>query len=84
MKRNCNFNMNPAFAIGITLLWVGIFIRNVLELGGPVAIVAHFLCGAGCGLAFLGLLVGSPKTRPLFDKFHAFKLRLLGREDTPC
>lgn len=79
MKRSCNFNMNPAFAIGITLLWVGIFIRNVLELGGPVAIAAHFACGAGCGLAFIGLLYGSPKTRPLFDRFHAFKLRLLGR-----
>lgn len=79
MKRNCNFNMNPAFAIGVTLLWVGVFIRNVLELGGPAAAAAHFLCGAGCGLAFAGLLAGSPKTRPLFDKFHAFKLRLLGR-----
>lgn len=79
MKRNCNFNMNPAFAIGIALLWAGVFIRNVLELGGPAATAAHFLCGAGCGLAFVGLLYGSPKTRPLFDKFHAFKLRLLGR-----
>ncbi len=79
MKRSCNFNMNPALAIGITLLWVGVFIRNVLELGGPAVIAAEFLCGAGCGLAFIGLLVGSPKTRPLFDRFHAFKLRLLGR-----
>lgn len=80
MKRNCNFNMNPAFAIGIALLWACVFIRNVLELGGPAATAAHFLCGAGCGLVFVGLLYGSPKTRPLFDKFHAFKLRLLGRE----
>lgn len=79
MKRSCNFNMNPALAIGITLLWVGVFIRNVLELDGLVSTAAHFLCGAGCGLAFIGLLYGSPKTRPLFDRFHAFKLRLLGR-----
>ena len=79
MKRNCNFNMNPAFAIGVTMLWIGIFIRNVLELNGPMGAAAHFLCGAGIGLAFIGLLYGSPKTRPLFDRFHAFKLRLLGR-----
>ncbi len=80
MKRNCNFNMNPAFAAGITLLWIGVFIRNVLELGGPVNTAAHFLCGAGCGLVLIGLLYGSPKTRPLFDRFRALKLRLTGRE----
>ena len=79
MKRNCNFQMNPAFSIGLILMWTGIFVRNVLELGGPVGTAAHFLCGAGVGLAFIGLLYGSPKTRPLFDRFHAFKLRLLGR-----
>lgn len=80
MKRNCNFKVNPAFAIGITLLWIGVFTRNVLELDGPVATAAEFLCGGGCGLVFVGLLYGSPKTRPLFDKFHTLKLRLLGRE----
>lgn len=80
MKRNCNFNMNPAFAAGITLLWIGVFIRNVLGLGGPVNTAAHFLCGAGCGLVLIGLLYGSPKTRPLFDRFRALKLRLTGRE----
>lgn len=79
MKRNCNFNMNPALAIGAALLWAGVFIRNVLELGGPAVTAAELLCGAGCGLALIGLLYGSPKTRPLFDKFHAFKLRLTGR-----
>ena len=79
MKRNCNFNMNPAFAAGVTLLWAGVLIRNVLELEGPAATAAHFLCGAACGLVLIGLLYGSPKTRPLFDRFHAFKLRLLGR-----
>lgn len=85
MKRNCNFKMNPALIIGITLLWIGVFARNVLEVQGPIATAAHFLCGAGVGLAFIGLLYGSPKTRPLFDRFHAFKLRLLGREgDTSC
>ena len=80
MRRNCNFKMNPAYAIGVTLLWISILIRHVLELEGPVATAAHFLSGAACALAFLGLLYGSPKTRPLFDRFHAFKLRLLGRE----
>lgn len=80
MKRNCNFNMNPAFAAGITLLWIGVFIRNVLGLGGPVNTAAHFLCGAGCGLVLIGLLYGSPKTRPLFDRLRALKLRLTGRE----
>ena len=81
MKRNCNFYMNPAFAIGVTLLWISIVARHVLELQGPVATAAHFLSGAGCGIVLVGLLYGSPKTRPMFDRFHAFKLRLLGRGD---
>ncbi len=80
MKRNCDFQMNPAFFIGITLLSVSIFTRNVLELGGSMGAAAHFLGGAGAGLVFIGLLYGSPKTRPLFDKFHALKLRLLGHD----
>lgn len=85
MKRNCNFQITPAFFIGITLLFISIIIRHVLELGGPAATAAEFLAGAACGAMLIGLLAGSPKTRPLFDKFHAFKLRLLGREgDTPC
>ena len=79
MKRNCNFQMNPAYTAGMTLFVIGIVIRNVLELEGPIAAAAHFLCGAGCGLLLIGLLYGSPKTRPLFDRFHAFKLRLSGR-----
>ena len=58
----------------------GLLIRNVLEMTGPMDTAACFLCGAGCALAFIGLLYGSPKTRPMFDRFHAFKLRLLGRE----
>lgn len=80
MRRNCHFNINPAFAAGVTLLWISLLIRNVLELGGPAAAAAHLLSGAGCGLAFIGLLYGSPNTRPLFDKFHAFKRRLTGLE----
>ena len=80
MKRNCNFNRNPAYCIGLILMAAGLFVRNVLELQGPVDAAAHFLCGAGIGLTLIGLLYGSPKTRPLFDRFHAFKLRLLGRE----
>lgn len=81
MKHTCNFCMNPAFFIGVTLLWISIVARHVLEIQGPVETVAHFLSGAGCGLAFVGLLYGSPKTRYLFDRFHAFKLRLSGRGD---
>ena len=33
MRRNCHFNINPAFAAGVTLLWISLLIRNVLELG---------------------------------------------------
>lgn len=77
MKCNCNFRINPAFAAGLTLMWAGVFALNVLEIHSALT---HVLCGAGCGLAFIGLLYGSPKTRPLFDRFHAFKLRLLGRD----
>lgn len=82
MKHNCNFQMNPAFAAGVTLLWAGIFVRNVLELEGPLATAVHFLSGVGVGMAFVGLLYGSPKTRPLFRRLHAFKLRLLGRDES--
>ena len=80
MKRNCNFEKNPAFVIGVTLLWISIFIRHVLELEGPLNTAAHFLSGAACALVFIGLLYGSPKTRHLFDRFHTFKMRVLGRE----
>lgn len=79
MKLNCNFRMNPAFAIGITLLFISTFVRNVLEVDGAILTACHFLSGASCGLLLIGLLYGSPKTRPLFDKFHAFKQRLVGR-----
>lgn len=85
MKRNCNFQVNPALFVGFALLFISITIRHVLELEGPVVTVAEFLSGAACGAMLIGLLYGSTKTRPLFDKFHTFKLRLLGREgDTPC
>ena len=79
MKCNCNFRMNPAYAVGITLLFVSTLVRNVLEAEGIVLLVCHFLSGASCGLLLIGLLYGSPKTRPLFDRFHAFKQRLMGR-----
>lgn len=80
MKRNCNFKMNPAFSVGLVLMWAGVFVQNVLEVQGMALNLTHLACGMGAGLAFVGLLYGSPKTRPLFDRFHAFKLRLLGRE----
>ena len=78
MKRNCNFQVNPAFAAGLALLWAAVLAQTILEVHGPLT---HLLGGAGAGLAFVGLLYGSPKTRPLFDRFRAFKLRLLGREN---
>ena len=81
MRRNCNFKISPAFSVGLVLMWAGMFVQNVLEVQGPALNVTHLVCGMGMGLAFVGLLHGSPKTRPLFDKFHAFKLRLLGREN---
>ena len=80
MRGNCNFRMNPAFAAGLTLMWAGVFTLNILEVQGVLYHLSHFLCGGGVGLAFVGLLYGSPKTRPLFDRFHAFKQRLLGLE----
>ena len=51
MRRNCNFNINPAFAAGVTLLWISLLIRNVLELGGPAVAAAHLLSGAACATA---------------------------------
>lgn len=80
MKRNCNFEKNPAFAIGLVLMWGSLFVQNVPELQGAVLNAAHLACGMGIGITFVGLLYGSPKTRPLFERFHAFKLRLLGME----
>ena len=80
MKRICTFHMNPAFSLGLVLMCAGIFVRNVLEPGGPVETAVHFLGGVGVGFALIGFLYGAPVTRPLFDRFHAFKLRLLGRE----
>lgn len=75
----CNFTMNPAYVVGMILLFVSVTARHVLEVGGMMLSVCEFLSGAACPLLLTGLLYGSPKTRPLFDKFHAFKLRLLGR-----
>lgn len=80
MKLNCNFRMNPAFFVGMALLFISTFVRNVLEVDGAILTACHFLSGASCGLLLIGLLYGSPKTRPLFDRFHAFKQRLLGLE----
>lgn len=78
MKRDCHFRIIPAFAAGLALLWAAVLAQTILEVHDPLT---HLLGGAGAGLAFVGLLYGSPKTRPLFDRFRAFKLRLLGREN---
>ena len=80
MRRNCNFEKNPAFVIGLMLMSLGSLLRQEV-IQGLAQTLVDFTCGAGIGLTFIGLLYGSPKTRPLFDKFHAFKLRLLGREN---
>ena len=79
MRRDCRFRITPAFFVGVTLLFISTFARNVLELEGAAGHAAHFLGGAACGVLLIALLCGSPKTRPLFDRFHAFKVRLLGR-----
>ena len=78
MKWNCSFQMNPAFCIGLVLMCTGIFVRNVLEPEGSIKAAVNFLSGAGVGLVLIGFLYGAPVTRPLFDYFHALKLRLLG------
>ena len=78
MKFNCDFQINPAFCIGLMLWCAGSFVRNVLELKGAIKIAANFLSGAGAGLVLIGFLYGAPVTRPLFNYFHALKLRLLG------
>ncbi len=79
MKQNCNFTINPAYVIGMSLLFISVTARHVLEAEGALLSLCHFLSGAACPLLLIGLLYGSPKTRPLFEKFHAFKQRLLGR-----
>ena len=78
MKWNSNFQINPAFCIGIMLICACSFVRNVLEPEGSIKTAFSFLNGVGVGLALIGFLFGAPVTRPLFDHFHALKLRLLG------
>ncbi len=79
MRRNCNFQMNPAFLTGITINFTIMLLHRLLEPTGTLNIICCFAEGAAVGLLAVGLLYGAPKTRPLFDRFHAFKLRLLGR-----
>lgn len=81
MKYTHTFKKNPALAVGITLMWIGIMGNNVLELEGLLNDFSHLACGAGAGLSFVGLLYASPKTRPLFKHFHAFKQRMTGRNE---
>ena len=78
MKFNCDFQINTAFCIGLMLMCAVSFVRNVPEQKGAIKIAASFLSGAGVGLVLIGFLYGAPVTRPLFDHFHALKLRLLG------
>jgi len=70
--------MNPAFQVGIIINFAAMLLHNLIEPTGTLNIVFCFAEGAAVGLLAVGLLYGSPKTRPLFDRFHAFKLRLPG------
>ena len=78
MKWNSNFQINPAFCIGLMLMCAGSFVRHVLEPEGSIKNAVSFLSGVGVGLVLIGFLYGAPVTRPLFDRFHALKLRLPG------
>ena len=78
MKWSCNFQVNPAFRIGLVLVCAGILARHVLKPEGSIKNAVSFLSGVGVGLVLIGVLFGAPVTRPLFDRFHALKLRLLG------
>ena len=80
MKRCRNFNINPAFLAGVALNFAVQTLHVLLEPAGALNIGFCFAQGAAVGLLGVGLLHGSSKTRPLFDKFHAFKRRLMGRE----
>jgi len=73
--------MNPAFQVGIIINFAAMLLHHLIEPTGTLNIIFCFVEGASVGLLAVGLLYGSPKTRPLFDRFHAFKLRLLGRGD---
>lgn len=79
MKRNCNFQMNPAFNIGLILNFTALLLHTLMEPTGTLNAAFCFVRGVTVGLLGVGLLYGSPKTRPLFGWFHAFKAGLLGR-----
>lgn len=79
MKRNCKFQMNPAFQIGLILNFAALLLHTLIEPTGALNLAFCFVRGAAVGLLAVGLLCGAPRTRPLFDRFRAFKLRLLGR-----
>ncbi len=81
MKRNCNFTITPVFWSGVALNLAVQVLHTLMEPAGTLNIVFCFAQGAAVGLLGVGLLYGSPKTRPLFDRFHTFKLRLPGREN---
>ncbi len=76
MKRKCSFQMNPAFALGAAVNFFGLLFRHLAEPTGALECFFNWAQGAAAGLLLVGLLYGSPKTRPLFHRFHAFKLRL--------
>ena len=79
MKRNCNFIITPVFWAGVALNFAVQVLRALMEPAGTLNIAFCFAQGAAVGLLGVGLLYGSPKIRPLFDRFRAIKLRLLGR-----
>ena len=64
---------------GVLLLCLGGLAQNMSEVQGGLLPWVHLLCGFGTGLSFVGLLYGSPRFRPLFDRCRTHKLRRLGR-----
>ena len=68
MKRNCNFTITPVFWAGVALSFAVQVLRALMEPAGTLNIVFCFAQGTAVGLLGVG-------------RFHAFKLRLLGREN---
>jgi len=71
--------MNPVLSIGLTINFVAMLLHNLIEPTGALNLIFCIVEGFAVGLLAIGLLYGSPKTRPLLERFHAGKLQLLGR-----
>lgn len=80
MKRSCSFQMNPAFLWASPCCGSAFSSATCWRWTAPWPAPPISCPARPGGLLLIGLLYGAPKTRPLFDKFHAFKRRLIGRE----